>query len=338
MIPPPANRRWTPAEFEDFAEVVTRFVDATESLLKDEPSHQFNIGSDALRDTAARSDHEGTESKLTLLTLATQQVDVGHHQCDLLRGIAAAVRADRVTLAPFPLARTSAVIAAKAWYVLTAGSRQERLRRFLNEELAALYDAPFPSVDDTERNDEVSTEADTFCANRTEDYLAVGATAELTPVHLKKPRRWEPPLLARPDQMEPASPETTRSMNDLYRAVAPPSETQLMKDLYQASGLADDDLAGLPYSLLSAATHGRFLQAGLIEYAPTGQPSVGGVRTMARLITLGVTAQTTVYAALATRTYLLALARYTAVPEAVVLDRLRQPAADWLAFAPPAAT
>jgi hypothetical protein len=109
-----------------------------------------------------------------------------------------------------------------------------------------------------------------------------------------------------------------------------------MKDLYRTSGLPNDELAGLPYSLLSAATHGRFLQAGLIGYAPTGQPSVGGVRTVARLITLGVTAQTTMYAALATRTYLLALARYTSVSEEVVLDRLRQPTADWLEFARPA--
>jgi hypothetical protein len=39
------------------------------------------------------------------------------------------------------------------------------------------------------------------------------------------------------------------------------------------------------------------------------------------------------YAAFATRTYLGALAQYTSVPEAVVLDRLREPASEWLAIA-----
>ena len=336
--PPPANSRRTPPEFDYFADVVMRFVDATESLLQEEMSHQFNIGSAALRDCAARFEHEGTLSKQTLLTLATQQVDVGHDQCDLLRGIAAAARADRVTLAPFPLARTSAVIAAKAWYVLTADSRQERLRRYLNEQLAALYDSPLPYAEDEEENDDdVVAEAVKFRDDRTTDYLAVGATADLTPVYRKKPRPWEPPFFARPDQAATTPSEPAQPVEELYRAVAPPSEKQLMKDLYQAAGLQTDQLAGFPYSLLSAATHGRFRQAGLVTYVPTGSPSVGGVRTTARSITLGVMAQSTVYAALATRTYLCALARYTAVSEEVVLNRLRQPAAEWLAITPPAA-
>ncbi|MDQ1250422.1 MAG: hypothetical protein QG597_4801, partial [Actinomycetota bacterium] len=49
--------------------------------------------------------------------------------------------------------------------------------------------------------------------------------------------------------------------------------------------------------------------------------------------TLGVTAQTTMYAAIAMRTYLCALARYTAVSEAMVLSRLQGPAAEWSAVA-----
>jgi hypothetical protein len=146
--PPPLNSRSTPPEFDRFADVVMRFVDATESLLKGELSHPFNIGSEALRDCAAHSEHPGTQSKQTLLTLATQQVAVGLEQCDLLRGVTAVLRADLVVFAPFPLARTSAVIAAKAWYVLTADSREDRLRRYLNEELAALYGAPLPSDDE----------------------------------------------------------------------------------------------------------------------------------------------------------------------------------------------
>lgn len=52
-------------------------------------------------------------SKQTLLTLVTQQVAVGLEQCDLLRGVAAVLRTALVVFAPFPLARTSVVIAAK---------------------------------------------------------------------------------------------------------------------------------------------------------------------------------------------------------------------------------
>lgn len=312
--PPPLSGRLTPPEFAHFADVVTRFVAAAESLLKREMSYPFSIGSDALRDSAAYLDYPGTQSKQTLLTLATQQVAVGHEQCDLLLGIAAILRADRVTLSPFPLARTSAVIAAKAWHVLTAGSREERLRRYLNEELAALYGLPFPSDDEgavTERND------------RTADYLAVGATAGLEPVYRKKPRLWDSPILAR----------AGRGFDD-----APPSETQLVKDFYRASGLQDDELAGMPYSLLSAATHGRFRQAGLVGYAAAGS-SVGGVLAAAMHATLDVTAETTMYAAIAMRAYLCALAQYTAVSEEIVMDRLKEPIAEWWAIAhPPAAS
>lgn len=306
--PPPLAGRLTPPEFEYFADVVVRFVDAAESLLKSELSRPFNIGSEALRDSAACDEHHGTRSKQTLLTLATQQVAVGHEQSDLLLGVAAILRTDRVTLAPFPLARTSAVIAAKAWYVLTAGSKEERLRRFLNEELAALYGLPFPP-DDTQ----AVAERDARAA----DYRAVGATAGLEAVYRRSRKQWVPPILAR----------VRKGLKD-----APPSETQLVKDFYRAAGLQEDELAGLPYSLLSAATHGRFRQAGLVSYAPAG-PSVGGVSTAAMHVTLGVTAQTTMYAAIAMRTYLCALARYTAVSEAVVLDRLQGPTAEWLAIA-----
>lgn len=218
------------------------------------------------------------------------------------------MRTNLVVFAPFPLARTAAVVAAKAWYVLTAGSRQERLRRYLNEELAALYGMPLPSDNE---------EAVTFRDDRTADYIAVGATAGLTPVYGKKPRLWDAPFLA----------SKGRGNRD-----APPSETQLVKDLFRASGLQDDQLAGLPYSLLSAATHGRFRHAGLVGYAAAG-PSVGGVSTAAMHVTLGVTAQSTIYAAVAIRTYLCALARYASVSEEVALGRLHEPFAEWLAIA-----
>lgn len=298
--------------------MVSRFADAADSLLHGELSHPFKEGSEARGDCDAASEHPGTQSKQTLLTLATQQVAAGFEQTDLLRGVAAVLRADTVTLPPFPLARTSAVIAAKAWYVLTADSREERLRRFLNEELAALYDLPLPSEEETV----AYREAITFRDDRTADYLAVGETAGLKTVYPKKPRLWDAPFLARTGQR---------------KSEAPPSETQLMKDFYRASGVHEDALAGMPYKLLSAATHGRFRQAGLVGYASVG-PSVGGVQTAAKHVTLEVTSQTTIYAAWATGTYLSALARYTFVPEAVVLDRLRHPLAEWLATAYPAMT
>lgn len=306
--PPPRTVHPTPPEFDGFADVVMRFVDAAESLLHGELSHPFTIGSEALRDCAANNEHLGTQSKQTLLTLATQQVAAGLEQCDLLRGIAAVVRADMVVFAPFPLARTCAVIAAKAWHVLTAGSREERLQRYLNEQLAALYATPV-RVDDEQ--------AATFIYDRTTDYLTVGATAGLTPrTPRKKPRRWDAPFLVRQDKA---------------KSEVPRSETQLVRDFYRAV-LQEDELAGWPYSLLSAATHGRFRQAGFAGYASTG-PSVGGVSNAAMHVTLEVTAQSTMYAAFATRTYLCALAQYTCVPEAVVLGRLREPAAEWLAIA-----
>lgn len=304
--PPPLSSLSTPPEFDSFADVVTRFVEAAESLLHGELSHPFNIGSEALRDCAAHLDYPGTQSKQTLLTLATQQVAVGFEQCDLLRGVSAVVRTDRVVFAPFPLARTCAVIAAKAWHVLTAETREERLRRYLNEELAALYGTPLPADD----------EAVTFRADRTADYLAVGAKAGLTPVYGKNPRPWNAPFLAGEGR---------------GKADAPPSETQLMKDLYRAV-LQEDDLAGWPYALLSAATHGRFRHGGFAGYASLGS-SAGGVSNAAMQVPLDVTAQSTMYAAFATRAYLCALARYTGVPEDVVQGRLRQPAAEWLATA-----
>ena len=126
----------------------------------------------------------------------------------------------------------------------------------------------------------------------------------------------EPPFLVRQDQA---------------KTEVPRSQTQLLKDFYRAV-LQEGELAGWPYSLLSAATHRRFRQAGFAGYASTG-PSVGGVSNAAMHVTLDVTAQSTMYAAFATRTYLCALAEYTGVPEAVVLGRPREPAAEWLAIA-----
>lgn len=312
--PPPLSNRSTPPEFGRFADVVMQFVNAAESLLKGQLSHSFIDGSDAQLDCAAISEHPGTQSKQTLLTLATQQVSAGVEQCDLLRGIGAVVGADLVVFAPFPLARTCVVIAAKARFILSADTRARRLQRYLNEELAALHDLPKPSDDD-----EQAADFRAFLADRTADYVAVGATAGLTLGARKKRRQREAPFLVRHDQ---------------DKSEVPPPETRLVKDLYRASGLKEDALAGLPYSLLSAATHGRFRQAGYARYAAAG-PSVGGVSLAAVHVTIEDTAQSTFYAALATRIYLCALARYAGAPEELVLDKLAQPTADWFAVAHP---
>jgi hypothetical protein len=50
-------------------------------------------------------------------------------------------------------------------------------------------------------------------------------------------------------------------------------------------------------------------------------------------VTLGVTAQTTMYAEIAMRPYLCALERCTAVSETVVLGRLQESTAEWSAIA-----
>ena len=92
---------------------------------------------------------------------------------------------------------------------------------------------------------------------------------------------------------------------------------------------------------LSSATV-RNVMSDLTDEGYLSQPhtSAGRVPTAAayRFFVEQVTAQATFYAAVATGTYLCALARYASVPEAVVLERVRQPYADWSAIANPAAT
>jgi hypothetical protein len=96
-------------------------------------------------------------------------------------------------------------------------------------------------------------------------------------------------------------------------------------------------------TLLSAATHGRFTQSGVSESILTGRTEFGvqmraihssaATSAAAMHVTLGVTAQTTMYAAIAMRTYRCALARYTAMSETVVLSRLQGPTGEWSAIA-----
>jgi hypothetical protein len=101
------------SSFAQLGGVVLRFADAVEGLLQREFAHTFNIGS-ALRDCASNESHQGTETKQILTTLSTSQVRAGFVQCDHYRGIAAGLPADKVLFSPFPLARTSIVVATKS--------------------------------------------------------------------------------------------------------------------------------------------------------------------------------------------------------------------------------
>jgi hypothetical protein len=297
-----------PNPFDRLAEAVVGFAEAVEGLLNGELGYPFIIGSDALRDCAADETHQGGLSKTPLTNLAMAQIHAGFVQCDLHRGIAAALRAPRVFFSPFPLARTCAVVAAKAWSVLGVGTLEQRLQRYLNEELAALHDAPLDPDDE---------ESQSYVNERTADYMAVGATAGLRVGRKKNPKPWDAPFLVRSDEPDTQTPR---------------SETQLVRAIIEASGFGGGSYAGLPYSLMSAATHGRFQRAGVTAYAPVG-PSDGRVTVSALYAPVDLTAQVTIHAAFATLTYLLALARYTKVPEQLVRQRLRDPMGDWNAVA-----
>jgi hypothetical protein len=125
------------------------------------------------------------------------------------------------------------VTAAKAWFILGGETREERLQRYLNEELGALYGAPWDFTDPASRAD---------IAALTDDHVAVGATACLRAVRKKNPEDWRAPYLVRPDQKD---------------GEKPPSETRVVREVFAAAGLGADQVSQ-PYTLLSAATHGRF--------------------------------------------------------------------------------
>jgi hypothetical protein len=296
------------SSFAQLGAVVLRFADALEGLLDHEFAHPFNIGSDALRDCASNEAHQGPETKQILTTLSTSQVRAGFVQCDLYRGIAAGLPADKVFFSPFPLARTSIVVATKAWFVLDSDSRETRLQRYLNEELEALHDAPFDPDDEASRE---------YVERRTADYLAVGATADLRPGRRKNPKSWHTPFLVNSCQQD---------------TDAPASETQLVRKMFVASGFGSEDEAGVPYSLLSAATHGRFNHAGLSEHTPVG-PSENGVTMSVLHTSLDVTARVTVLSAITTLTYLRALARYMNVSHGLVREQLLEPTLAWSVIA-----
>lgn len=119
---------------------------------------------------AANKQHRGTRTRDALTRLPTSQLRAVGVQCDLHRGIAAVLPAPKVFFSPFPLARTCAVAAAKAWFILGGATPEERLQHYLNEELGALYDAPW---------DFTSPETRPDIAALTDDHVAVGATAAL---------------------------------------------------------------------------------------------------------------------------------------------------------------
>jgi hypothetical protein len=287
------------------ADIVLRFATAVEDLLKDELAYPFSVGSEALRDHAADERHRGTRTKDALTGLSGSQIRGVGVQCDLHYGIAALLPAPKVYFSPFPLARTCAVTAAKAWFILGGATREERLQRYLNEELDALYRTAW---DITQPDSRAEIDA------HTADLVAVGATAGLRSERKKGAKDWEAPYLIRPNQ----------GSKD-----GPPSETAVVRDMFAAAGLGQH--SGLPYTLLSAATHSRFRHAGVSESIPTGR-TVNGVRTIALHSSPRTTAKVTALAAIATRTHLLALARYANVSEAWVQDRLGDALAEWCAI------
>jgi hypothetical protein len=290
--------------YTKLADTILRFAEEVEALTKNEFAYPFlMIPSDALRDHAADGEHVGTRTKKAFSRLAANQVFDAAVQLDLHRGMAAVLPAMKVFFAPYPLARTCVATAAKAWFILGGATREERLQRYLNEELGALYGAPWDFTDQASRAD---------IAALTDDHVAVGAKAGLRVMRTAKVKDWHAPHLIRSDQRN---------------GDKPPSETHIVREMFAASGLGADQV-GKPYALLSAATHGRFIQSGVSESLTTGR-SVLGVPTIAMHSSPETTAKVTVLAAIATRTHLLALARYANVPEAVVQDRLGEPVAQW---------
>lgn len=190
--------------------------------------------------------------------------------------------------------------AAKAWFILGGATREDRLQPYLNEELGALYGASWNFTDPDSR-----TEIDA----RTADLVVVGATLGLRPARTKGAKDWEAPYLIHPSPGEP------------------PSETAVARSMFAAAGLSADQ-AGKPYTLLSAATHGRFNHSGVSDSIPTGR-TVNGLRTRAQHTSQRTTAKVTVLAAIATRTHLRARARYANVSEACVQDRVGNALAEW---------
>jgi protein-disulfide isomerase-like protein with CxxC motif len=286
------------------ADTIRRFADAVEALIKDELAYPFStIPSAALSDRAVDSEHVGTRTKKIFTRLAANQVYDVAVQLDLHRGMAAVLPAMGVFFAPYPLGRTCVATAAKAWFILDGATREERLQRYLNEELGALYGAPWDFSDEASRDD---------IAALADDLVAVGVTAGLRAVRPAKAKDWQAPHLVSPRQCDGGRPA---------------SETQVVLKMFAASGLGADQVSK-PYALLSAATHGRFKQSGVSESLLTGRTEYG-VPTMAVHSSAGTIAKVTVLAAIATRTHLRSLARYANVPEAVVHDCLGDPLAQW---------
>lgn len=153
----------------------------------------------------------------------------------------------------------------------------------MNEELGAIYGAAWDFND-----------ADSLAdiAALTDDHLAVGVSASLRAVHRKTLKPGLAPYLVRADQQD---------------GETPPSETAIVREMFAASGLGADQ-AGKPYTLLSAATHGRFTQSGVSESILTGRNDIG-VQMRAIYSSAETTAKVTVLAAVAVRTHLRAVIR-----------------------------
>jgi hypothetical protein len=294
------------ADYAALSGVVLQFADAVEGLTTRELCPPFSlIGSEAVRDRAADGEILGTGTRTALTNLSMNQGYAAAAQCDLLRGMAAVLPAEKVFFSPYPLARTCVVTAAKAWFIVGGPTRAERLQRYLNEELGAIHGAAWDFNDSDSLTD---------IAALTDDLLAVGANAGLRAVRKKKPKPWDAPYLVRSDQQD---------------GDTPPSETIIVREMFTASGLGADQ-ASKPYTLLSAATHGRFTQSGVSESILTGRTEFG-VQMRAIHSSAETSAKVTVLAAIAARTHLRALAKYANEPQELVDGRLGGPLAEWCA-------
>ncbi|WP_409429286.1 hypothetical protein [Mycobacterium sp. SMC-11] len=293
-------------DYLKLANVVSRFGDAVEALLTQEFRYPFAPLSDARLDCDADGEHRGTRSTQPLTKLAADQLRAVVVQGDLHHGIAAGLSAPKVFFAPYPVARTCVITAAKAWFIVGGGTRQERLQRYLNEELAGLYDAPLNRTDE---------EISEHIVARTGDLVEIGASAGLRIGRRRRPRPHDAPYLVGADQADEDQPA---------------AETNIVRQLFAASGLSEHE-ARMPYKLLSAAAHGRLHYAGVRESIPTGR-HVNGVPTILMHSSPRTSAKVTALAAIATRTHLRALARYVNAPEAAVQDRLGDPLAEWCAI------
>jgi hypothetical protein len=197
--------------YTKLADAVLRFASAVDDLLKDELAYPFSIGSEALRDRAVPRHKDHGRAYEPIRESAPRGRCAVRLSPRVRRALAGA---EGLLRAPFPLARTCAVAAAKAWFILAGATREERLQRYLNEELDALYRTPWDFADPGSQ---------AGIATRTADYVAIGATVGLRPERNKNAKDWGAAYLVRWGQ---------------GRRDRSPSETEVVRDVFAAAGVS----------------------------------------------------------------------------------------------------